>query len=155
MRFAVQELGPGDVALFEQLMTLFGDVFDERSTYTAARPPRSYVKKLLAREDFIVMAALRDAQVVGGLAAYVLHKFEQARSEVFIYDLAVAESHRRQGIATALLEATKESARKIGAYVVFVQADAGDDPAIALYKNFGPHIKALHFDIDVASAGDN
>ena len=41
--------------------------------------------------------------MVGGLAAYVLPKFEQERSEVCIYDLAVAEPHRRQGIAEEVL----------------------------------------------------
>ena len=40
------------------------------------------------------------AQVMtGALVAYVLEKFERERSEVYIYDLAVAATHRRQGIA--------------------------------------------------------
>jgi aminoglycoside 3-N-acetyltransferase I len=38
---------------------------------------------------------------VGGLIAYELEKFERARSELYIYDLAVAEDHRRRGVATA------------------------------------------------------
>jgi len=41
------------------------------------------------------------------LAAYELRKFEQERSEVYIYDLAVASAHRREGIATALIERLK------------------------------------------------
>ena len=34
-------------------------------------------------------------EAVGGLAAYELDKFEQDRREIYIYDLAVVESHRR------------------------------------------------------------
>jgi len=35
-----------------------------------------------------------------------------------------------------------------GAYVMFVQADHGDDPAIALYSKLGRREDVLHFDID-------
>jgi aminoglycoside 3-N-acetyltransferase I len=72
---------------------------------------------------------LSDDEVVGGLAAYELRKFEQERSEIYIYDLAVAAAR--------------------GAYVIFVQADRGDDAAIALYGKLGTREDVLHFDIPV------
>ena len=87
--------------------------------------------------------------MVGGLAAYELKKFEQRRSEIYIYDLAVAETHRRRGIATALIEALKKIGRERGAWVIFVQADHGDDPAIALYTGLGVREDVLHFDIEM------
>jgi aminoglycoside 3-N-acetyltransferase I len=89
--------------------------------------------------------------VVGGIAAYELKKFEQERSEIYIYDLAVASEHRREGIATALIEKLKEIAAKRRAYVIFVQADTGieDKPAIALYTKLGRREDVLHFDIVV------
>ena len=34
-----------------------------------------------------------------------------------------------------------------GAYAVFVQADYGDEPAIALYTKLGVREDVLHFDI--------
>jgi aminoglycoside 3-N-acetyltransferase I len=58
---------------------------------------------------------LQEGTVVGGLAAYELKKFEQERSEIYIYDLAVREEHRRQGIATALIGELKAIARRRGA----------------------------------------
>jgi aminoglycoside 3-N-acetyltransferase I len=88
---------------------------------------------------------------VGGLAAYELRKFEQERSEIYIYDLAVALSHRRQGIATALIEALRGIARARGATVIFVQADVPDAAAIALYTKLGSREDVLHFDVDVGS----
>lgn len=90
---------------------------------------------------------LQRDDVVGGLAAYVLHKFEQERSEIYIYDLAVAAMHRRRGIATALIDALRPIGRALGAWVIYVQADRGDDPAIALYDRLGVREEVLHFDI--------
>jgi aminoglycoside 3-N-acetyltransferase I len=49
-----------------------------------------------------------------------------------------------------LIEALKREARGRGAYVVFVQADQGDDAAIALYSRLGVREDVLHFDIDLA-----
>ena len=92
---------------------------------------------------------MKSGEVVGGIAAYELHKFEQERSEIYIYDLAVAAAHRREGIATALILELKKIAAARGAYVVFVQADPGDVPAIALYTKLGTREDVLHFDITV------
>jgi aminoglycoside 3-N-acetyltransferase I len=52
------------------------------------------------------------------LAAYVLKKFEQERTEIYIYDLAVGEKYRRRGIATGLINKLREIAREIGAWVI-------------------------------------
>ncbi|MGI9404951.1 MAG: hypothetical protein ACR2O4_01155 [Hyphomicrobiaceae bacterium] len=41
---------------------------------------------------------MHERQVIGGLVAYELKKFEQERSEIYIYDLAVAAEHRRKGV---------------------------------------------------------
>src|SRR5690348_18227949 len=133
MNYPIQPLGPGDLALFERLMTMFGEAFEDVPTFTAARPRAEYVTQLLRKPHVIVLAALDGAEVVGGLVAYVLEKFERERSEVYIYDLAVAETYRRRGIARRLIEALKPLARDRGAYVIFVQADPVDAPAMALY----------------------
>ena len=96
-------------------------------------------------------------QVVGGLVAYELEKFERERRELYIYDLAVREEHRRQGIATALIGRLRTIAAQRGAWVIFVQADYGDEPAIALYERLGVREEVLHFDVgtgaDVSSGG--
>ena len=144
----IRRLTREDIALMEQMMTMFGEAFAERQTYTGARPGTAYMARLLDREDFFAIAAIDGTEVVGGLAAYELAKFEQERREIYIYDLAVAAAHRRQGIATALIEALQKIAADRKAYVIFVQADPGDDPAIALYTKLGKREDVLHFDID-------
>ena len=129
----------------------FGKAFNEMDTYAAKRPSESYLRRLLGGDSFVALAALKSGAVVGGIAAYELRKFEQERSEIYIYDLAVASGHRREGIATALIETLREMAAGRGAYVMFVQADTGteDEPAIALYTKLGMREDILHFDIAV------
>jgi aminoglycoside 3-N-acetyltransferase I len=146
-QFSVCQLGGTDVALMKSMLTLFGKVFEETETYNEARPSSSYLERLLGSDTFIAIVALKDDSVVGGLAGYELRKFEQERSEIYIYDLAVAAAHRRQGIATALIIELKKIAVKRDAYVIFVQADVVDEPAIALYTKLGVREDVLHFDI--------
>lgn len=136
-----------DIEILRAMLRMFGKAFEDLATYTQVQPDDAYVGSLLANNSFIAIAALSDTRIVGGLAAYVLPKFEQARSEIYIYDLAVDADFRRQGIATALIEELKRIARARGAYVIFVQADYGDDPAIALYTKMGIREEVLHFDI--------
>ena len=125
---------------------MFAQAFDEPESYRPA-PSDGYVTEVLGRRAVVVLAAVAGDQVVGGLVAYELPKLEQARSEFYIYDLAVAEAWRRRGIATALIEETRAIARAAGGWVVFVQADYGDEPAIALYTRLGRREDVIHFDI--------
>ena len=142
-------LGPDDLAVMRALNRLFGEVFEDPSSFEAAKPDDAYLTRLLGKPNVIALVAREGEAVVGGLVAYQLEKFEQARSEVYIYDLAVAETHRRQGIATALIGALRPIARELGAWVIYVQADYGDDPAIALYTKLGTREDVMHFDIPV------
>lgn len=149
MTFTIAHLTPDDDALFDGLLTMFGEAFEDVPTYADARPGEAYRRELLGDQNFIALAAVRDGAVIGGLAAYVLRKFERERSEAYIYDLAVDEAHRRQGAATALIEALKPIVKARGAYVIFIQADYGDAPAIALYAKLGKREDVVHFDIGV------
>lgn len=143
----VRPLGADDGDAMRAMLDMFGAAFDDRDAYSAHQPDDAWLKQLLARDTFVAVAAFVGARVVGGIAGYVLPKFEQARYELYLYDLAVDESHRRRGVATAMLEALKRWAAERGIGVIFVQADRGDDPAIALYSKLGSREDVLHFDI--------
>ena len=149
MPFTIRQLASDDVAEMEAILTVFGEAFDDVHTYNAARPSKAYLRRLLGTDDFIALAAFKKGFVAGGIAAYELHKCEQERSEIYLYDLAVAEAHRREGIATSLIDQLRKIAAARGAYVIFVQADLGDVPAIALYTKLGLREDVLHFDIAV------
>lgn len=147
--FSVARLGPGDLARFRAMNRLFGEVFDDPESYAASPPDDAYAEALLARPDTVLLIAEADGAMIGALAGYILPKFEQARSELYIYDLAVAQSWRRRGVATALIEETRWIAREAGVWVIYVQADTQpeDEPAIALYDKLGTREEVLHFDI--------
>ena len=143
----VRVLTASDLPLARGLLALFGAAFEDADTYGSAPPSDAYLAKLLTREHFIAIAAVEAGEVVGGLVAYELQKIEQERSEIYIYDLAVAEAARRRGIATAVIQRLREIAVLRGAWVIYVQADYGDEPAIALYTKLGRREDVMHFDI--------
>lgn len=147
----IKRLTSTDLDTMVGLNQLFGDVFDDLDTYTGQPPDADYLRNLLASDTFIALVAMHGNDVVGGLAAYELRKFEQRRSEIYIYDLAVSAAHRRQGIARGLIGELQNIGAKRGAYVIFVQADTDEDdqPAIALYSSMGEREDVLHFDIPV------
>jgi ribosomal protein S18 acetylase RimI-like enzyme len=146
-------LGPDDVAHMESMLSLFGRAFDDPESYDRSHPGPGYLAGLLGSPNFIAVAAILDGAVVGGLAGYVLPKFEQARSEIYIYDLAVDEPFRRRGIATALINKLRDVAGERGAWMIFVQADTDDAPAVKLYSKLGVRQDVLHFDIAPLSDG--
>ena len=149
--FDVKVLGRGDVPALRALLIVFGRAFDALETYAERQPADDYLENLLSSQTFVAVAAFSGDEVIGGIACYVLPKFEQARSEMYLYDLAVDERHRRLGVATAMLATLRRLAAERGIYVLFVQADYGDVPAIALYTKLGVREDVLHFDIAPAS----
>jgi len=149
--YATKRLGAGDLAEIKELLQMFGDAFEDSESYHVHVPDDAYLRERLADGGFFAVIASDNGAIIGGLAAYELKKFEQRRSEVYIYDLAVDAGHRRKGVATALIRSLGESAREQGAYIMFVQADSGEDdaPARALYaKLASEHIVAHHYDIE-------
>jgi aminoglycoside 3-N-acetyltransferase I len=149
--YPIHRLRSGDAVAMRKLNELFAEAFDDRESYSAAPPGDAYLEDLLAKEHVIALTASDGDKVAGGLVAYELAKFERARREIYIYDLAVHADHRRRGIATALIDALRVIARTRDVWVIYVQADYGDDPAIALYEKLGKREDVMHFDIAVAS----
>ena len=141
------QLGPDDLQDARDLNALFAQVFDDAASYQSNPPDDGYLTRLLADDRIIALVARQGPAIIGGLMAYDLPKLEQARGEIYIYDLAVADTHRRRGVATALINHLRQIARQRGAWVIYVQADHGDDPAIALYTKLGQREDVLHFDI--------
>ena len=149
----IRRLTPADIDLMQAMLRMFGKAFGEPETYTARMPRGAYLDRLLGNPEFVALAALERGQVIGGLVAYELVKFEQERSEFFIEDLAVDEPWRRRGVATALIAEIGTIAAANRAELMFVQANRANAAAIALYSKFGTRKEVLHFDIEVQKAG--
>lgn len=144
---SIIRLTAGDVNRMKALNALFGRAFDDYAHYLADPPDDDYLARILALEHVIALVAYLDETMAGGIVAYELDKLEQNQREIYLYDLAVEEAQRRRGVATALIERLRRIASERGARVVYVQAEHGDDPAIALYEKLGVREDVMHFDI--------
>jgi ribosomal-protein-alanine N-acetyltransferase len=81
------------------------------------------------RDTFLV------AQVERHLAGYIAGLMDGG--EGYIASIAVAPDRRRQGIGRALLDAVKQKFIARGAITMALHVRAGNEPAIALYRQFG------------------
>ncbi|MEL7199706.1 MAG: GNAT family N-acetyltransferase [Pseudomonadota bacterium] len=136
------------MSAYRAMNAVFSDAFDEPATYADLPPTDAYADRWLANPDNVAVIAEKDGEAVGALAGYVLHKFEQDCAELYIYDIAVLDEHRRKGVASALLDETRRIARENGAWTIFVQAEEGDAPPLALYrKQSVRELVAHHFDL--------
>jgi aminoglycoside 3-N-acetyltransferase I len=154
MDCAIRRLRAADLPAMRAMNAMFAAAFgaDGGDAYAVRPPSDAWLRRWLARADVIALAALQGDAVVGGLVAYELMKFEQERREFQLFDLAVAEGHRRRGIATALIGWLQRHAARRRGWVVYVQADHRDPPAIALYSKLGAREEVLHFDLPVPGA---
>ena len=143
------QLTTGDLKTFRSLLNLFAEAFDDAEAYASSPPRNSYIEDLLDTSHIILIAAKHGNDVIGGLAAYEMKKFEKERTEIYIYDLAVSGLHRRRGVATNLIKSLASIASRRGAYVMMVQADPPDEPAVALYEKLGSREEVYHYDIPV------
>jgi hypothetical protein len=65
---SLKQLSSSDVALLKELLKVFGEAFEEMETYQSAIPSDAYLGLLLSKPHFIVLVAMDDNEVVGGLA---------------------------------------------------------------------------------------
>lgn len=153
MNFVFETLTAKDIPSMRALLDVYALAFDDPVSYQSRPPSDEYLAKLLGRDTFFTVVAKHEGTVIAGLSAYLLEKFEQERSEIYIYDLAVQENFRRKGVARGLIQHLITLAQNLGAWVIYVQADHGDEPAIKLYESMGVREDVYHFDISLIPLG--
>jgi len=119
-----------DIALAKELFTWYLED-DELEGGIASD---EYLMELLAKNDFHVWVALDGDKLAGGITAYELPEYKVQGNELFIYEVGVKAEYRRQGVATMLINAALEMAKALNITEVFVDAEADNEPAKALYK---------------------
>ncbi|MHA7238567.1 GNAT family N-acetyltransferase [Arthrobacter sp. TMS1-12-1] len=129
----VRRLAQADVAAAKVMFEMMARVFEEDYEPLG----EDYVGDLLGREDFWVFAALVGSDIVAGLTAHRLPMTRSQSSELFIYDLAVRQDHRRKGIASRLVLELRASAAVEGIREIFVPADNEDGHALEFYRAIG------------------
>ncbi|HZS30896.1 MAG TPA: GNAT family N-acetyltransferase [Gaiellaceae bacterium] len=119
---AFRLLEPGDEAVVREL-----------ATYDGPGDPAG----LLADPSTLLLVAFDGDRAVGFVLAHVLPRRHGDAAKLFVYELDVAETHRRRGVASALLERLAGLARDRGIRSGFVLAEPGNHPANALYYSAG------------------
>jgi aminoglycoside 3-N-acetyltransferase I len=131
--FSLRVLESVDLPVARELF----EMWRREDSVSASPASDETLQRLLARDDFHVVAALRDGMVIGGLTAYELVMYTEAATELFVYEVGVAEEHRRQGIGRALIECARELCRARGLSELYVPAFASDERAVAFYQSCG------------------
>ena len=128
----VRRLGPGD----ESLVAAGGHLFDN-----PAKPEA--VVRFLADPNHHLFFALADGKPVGFVSGVELTHPDKG-TEMFLYELAVDERHRRMGIATELIAALLDLARKRGCYDMWVLTDHDNEAALGTYRKSGTDEESSH-----------
>ncbi|WP_111767478.1 GNAT family N-acetyltransferase [Nakamurella deserti] len=102
------------------------------------RPPRSAATAVfLAAPGHHLLVAYDDHDDPVGMVTGVELTHPDKGTEMFVYELGVAPSARRRGVATALLHALGALARSRGCYGMWVAVDTDNDAALATYARAG------------------
>jgi ribosomal protein S18 acetylase RimI-like enzyme len=118
--------------------TTVADVLSANSLYD--KPATEDVAAtFLATPGHHLFVARNGASTVGFVSGVEMVHPDKG-TEMFLYELAVDESMRRQGIGTALIEALADLAKRSGCYDMWVLVDEGDEIPQAVYKSAGGNL---------------
>lgn len=126
-------------------------LFDEyRQFYQQAKNPtesRAFIASRFAKGDSLILLALREAEGVGMAQLYPSFSSVAMRRIWILNDLFVSPSARRHGVATELLDAASQYARRDGAKRLELATAHDNHAAQSLYRRLGwqQDTQFLHF----------
>lgn len=86
----------------------------------------------LHRTDSIMLAALRDATIVGFIVGRAVHEVEAE-----IYNIGTTSHVRRTGVGSVLVDAFVEECRTRGVSKVWLEVRVGNQAARGFYRSLG------------------
>jgi ribosomal protein S18 acetylase RimI-like enzyme len=99
-------------------------------------PTPEWTEKFLASDIHHLLLALDDGRAVGFVSGVEMTHPDKG-TEMFLYELAVHEHHRNQGVGRALVRALADLAREHGCYGMWVLTDEDNAAALAAYRAAG------------------
>ncbi|MEU8788886.1 GNAT family N-acetyltransferase [Streptomyces sp. NPDC048643] len=92
-----------------------------------------WARRFLETQGHHLFLAYEDGEPVGFVSG-VETVHPDKGTEMFLYELAVAEPFRRRGIGRALVRELASLARERDCYGMWVGVDTGNDVALAVYR---------------------
>jgi len=127
MSIEIKLLRRGDEAQLERLAPgLFDDPLDADAS-----------REFLADERHHLAVAIDDGFVVGFVSAVLYVHPDKPRPELWINEVGVAPTHRRQGAGKAMLSALLAFAQAAGCSEAWVLTDRRNAAAMRLYSSLG------------------
>ena len=126
MTIVTRVLGPGDERVLQNKAP---DVFD--------KPIDSRLAAEFLRDKRHHLAVALDRDVVVGFASGVTYIHPDKPLELWINEVGVASSHRKQGIGKLVIRAILEVGRAAGCREAWVLTDRSNAAATQLYKSTG------------------
>ena len=123
----VRRIGSADEAAFDRIAP---EVFDE-----AVDPAR--LRAYLTTPGHLLVLAF-DGDLAVGQCAGVVHRHPDKPTELYVDEVGTASSHRRQGIARAMLDALFEWGRELGCTEAWLGTELDNEAANALYRSHRP-----------------
>ena len=139
----IKRLGPGDEALVMEA----GHLFDET-------PRPDAVHRFLNDPLHHLFIAIEGGKPVGFVSGVELTHPDKG-TEMFLYELAVDDGHRRRGTGTALVQALRDLAREHGCYDMWVLTDEDNMAALATYRKTGSSEYSTHLMLTWPLTGDS
>jgi ribosomal protein S18 acetylase RimI-like enzyme len=126
MGIEVKVLQPGDAKILSNVAAeVFDNPIDPQLTREFLADPRHHIA-----------VAIDNGQVVG-FASGVHYVHPDKPPEMWINEVGVAPSHRRRGLAKAVLQSLLQIARERNCSSAWVLTDQTNEAAIALYESAG------------------
>jgi ribosomal protein S18 acetylase RimI-like enzyme len=128
----IRTIGAGNVAAVVAASPLFDGPASAR-----------VAQRFLDSEGHYLLVAYDNGGPVGFVSGVEMTHPDKG-TEMFLYELAVDEAFRRQGIGAALVTALRDLAIEHGCYDMWVLTDADNTTALATYEDAGADEKSSH-----------
>ncbi|MCF2145170.1 GNAT family N-acetyltransferase [Desmonostoc muscorum LEGE 12446] len=123
--------------LFDEYRVFYNQVSDIEAA-------KEFLKERFKNNDSVVFAANENGEIIGFTQLYPSFSSVSMKRVWILNDLYVKESHRQKGVATLLMSAAQEYAKKSGAVRVILATHISNTNAQKLYKSQG-YIKDQEF----------
>lgn len=135
MKAAIRRVGHADLEAISVLFDAYRQFYGRDSDLAGAR--EFLEARMNNNESIIFMASNDDGAAVGFTQLYPIFSSVGMRRVWLLNDLFVAESARRSGVASQLIDATRELARSTDAAGLLLETQVENHRAQQLYEKIG------------------